>query len=276
MKKLLIFLCALLALGLAFFGFDEMLKDAKSEGYELGYADGYEKRSSEASDNGYEKAYNEGYLDGYNFGFDYGYDVAAGAVETDGGLTIDLNGNEYDNAIIRGLLKKNVDNEIIKAAKAEHILDDLFEDTSTTHTHQSKPEEYTPETKPYLIRVTKPESGEILSGREYYDSEITVTADTDTDYVVSLKDTQGTEYVCFYVRAGDTVTVGVPGKTLYAYFASGTDWYGFSPGKMFGDSTSYSKDDEPLNFDGYTWEYTLYPVTNGNFTESPSSVDEFF
>lgn len=124
--------------------------------------------------------------------------------------------------------------------------------------------------------VSRPLSGAILSGREYDESEITVTADSSYDYAVSLKDMSGREYVCFYVRAGDTVTVGVPANYLYVYFASGTDWYGYGKGLMFGEGTSYSKDDDVLDFVEYTWEYTLYPVSDGNFSESPSNENEFF
>lgn len=124
--------------------------------------------------------------------------------------------------------------------------------------------------------IQKPASGEILRGKEYSTSSITVTADSTHDYVVSLKFVTGAECMAFYVAAGDTVTVGTPGNTLYAYFASGTKWYGYGEGLMFGADTDYSKDDDPLDFSHYSWEYTLYPVTDGNFSETPSSEDEFF
>lgn len=124
--------------------------------------------------------------------------------------------------------------------------------------------------------VSEPLSGTILSGKEYADSEITVTADSGSSYVISLKNVNGTGLLSFYVRAGETVTVGVPAEYLYVYFASGTSWYGYGPGLMFGEETIYSKDDEVLDFTEYTWEYTLYPVQDGNFTETPSDVTDFF
>ncbi len=124
--------------------------------------------------------------------------------------------------------------------------------------------------------VTKPASGTILSGMEYSGSEITVTADSTYDYVVSLKDASDKTYLSFFVKAGDTVTVGVPSKRLYVYFASGKQWYGYGKGLMFGKYTSYTKDDDILDFTEYSWEYTLYPVTNGNFSETPSNENEFF
>ena len=127
-----------------------------------------------------------------------------------------------------------------------------------------------------LKEMPKPASGTILSGKEYNGSEITVKASTDCDYVVSLKNVIGKEYVSFYVRAGDTVTVGVPEEYLYVYFASGTEWYGYGKGFMFGINTVYSKDDECHDFAEYTWDYKLYPVSNGNFSETPSNEDEFF
>lgn len=125
--------------------------------------------------------------------------------------------------------------------------------------------------------ISRPTSGTILSGYRCYGSEITVTADSTHDYVVIVKDEHGTTYVSFYVRAGTTVTMGVPCDHLFVLFASGTNWYGFGKGLMFGDDTVYSKDDELVDFTyGQSWTYTLQPVTGGNFSESPSNEDEFF
>ncbi len=145
----------------------------------------------------------------------------------------------------------------------------------------NKPHSVTPviaESESLPKQIAKPASGTILSGREYSGSEITVTADSSSDYVVSLKTVTDVEIelLCFYVRAGDTVTIGVPDRYLYVYFASGKDWYGYGKGLMFGEDTVYSKDDKAQDFMRYAWEYTLFPVTNGNFSETPISEDEFF
>ena len=125
-----------------------------------------------------------------------------------------------------------------------------------------------------LTPVSEPYSGQILSGREVYgESELTITASSSESCVVKLKTSSGTTRMSFYVRAGETVTVGVPCEYLYIYFASGDTWYGTS--YLFGDETSYSMDDEIMNFEEYTWEYTLYPVSNGNFTETPIDASDF-
>ena len=124
--------------------------------------------------------------------------------------------------------------------------------------------------------IQKPASGTILTGGEYYGSEITVHADSSYDYVVLLKDSNEVVLLAFYVQAGDSVTVSVPDERLYVYFASGKYWYGYGKGLMFGEDTDYSKDDHIKNFAKYTYEYTLYPVTDGNFSETPSNEDEFF
>lgn len=119
-----------------------------------------------------------------------------------------------------------------------------------------------------------PRSGDILSGSEYFDeSELTITADSTSSCVVKLKTSDGVERLSFYVRAGDTVTVGVPAEFLYVYFASGDTWYGKN--LLFGDETYYSMDDDVLDFTQYTWEYTLYPVNSGNFSETPINPDDF-
>ena len=124
-----------------------------------------------------------------------------------------------------------------------------------------------------LEPVAEPRSGTILSGIEYYGSEITVTASGGESYVVKLKTASGITRLSFYVRAGDTVTIGVPDEYLYVYFASGDTWYGNT--HLFGKHTSYSMDDELCDFTEYTWEYTLYPVSNGNFSQTPIDADEF-
>lgn len=125
-----------------------------------------------------------------------------------------------------------------------------------------------------LTPVTEPRSGQILTGTEEHNaSEIKISASGGSSCVVKLKTSSGVERMSFYVRAGDTVTVGVPCEYLYVYFASGDTWYGTS--HLFGEDTYYSMDDTICNFYDYTWEYTLYPVSSGNFEQTPIDEDEF-
>lgn len=144
-------------------------------------------------------------------------------------------------------------------------------DTSSTHSAtNTTPSLTTPTPSP----VSEPQSGAILSGSEVYNgSEITITASGGESCVVKLKTSSGITRLSFYVRAGETVTIGVPAENLYIYFASGKTWYGIN--NLFGEYTSYSMDDEILDFTEYTWEYTLYPVNNGNFSETPIDASEF-
>lgn len=125
-----------------------------------------------------------------------------------------------------------------------------------------------------LTPVSEPRSGAILSGKEVYDgSEITIHASSGDSCVVKLKTRSGTERISFYVRAGDTVTVGVPAEYLYVYFASGDTWYGKTD--LFGEKTYYQKVDDVRDFTEYTWEFTLYPVNNGNLSLTPVDEDDF-
>ena len=125
-----------------------------------------------------------------------------------------------------------------------------------------------------LPPVVKPYSGEILLGTEVVDeSAITISAPHNDDCVVSLKTRSGTTRISFFVRAGDTVTVGVPCEYLCCYFAYGDTWYGYD--HLFGEDTYYAKDDKYQNYIDYTWEYTLYPVNDGNFSQTPIDEDEF-
>ena len=125
-----------------------------------------------------------------------------------------------------------------------------------------------------LTPVTEPRSGTILSGMEVDDgSEITITASGGQSCVVKLKTSSGVTRLSFYVRAGETITVRVPCEYLYVYFASGSTWYGNN--HLFGENTSYSMDDKICNFVDYTWEYTLRPVSSGNFEQTPIDAEDF-
>lgn len=130
--------------------------------------------------------------------------------------------------------------------------------------------------QPETPSLPKPQSGTVLSGSSWGASSITIHTNSREDCVVSLKTASGTTILAFYVRAGDTITVSVPEGNYYVYFATGTKWYGYGQGLMFGSNTDYSKDDTPCNFTAYTWEYTLYETTSGNFTETPTDEDDFF
>jgi len=130
--------------------------------------------------------------------------------------------------------------------------------------------------KPALEPRARPVTGQVLAGSTGEGSEITIIASASEDYVVTLKTTSDSLVCAFYVRAGDIVTVPVPEGNFYVYFASGDEWYGYGKGLMFGENTTYSKDDEIVDFSQYTIQYTLYPVTNGNFSETPISENEFF
>lgn len=127
--------------------------------------------------------------------------------------------------------------------------------------------------KASLTPVSEPTSGTILSGCRVVDgSELTIST-SNHPCVVKLKDYAGVTKLSFYVRKNTKITMTVPYEYMYVYFASGETWYGYN--HLFGEGTSYSKDDDLLDFNNYTFEYTLYPVTNGNFTETKISENEF-
>lgn len=126
-----------------------------------------------------------------------------------------------------------------------------------------------------LMPYASPVSGTISIGQPYdgpEDSEITVHA-SYRDCVVKLKTAEGKAVLSFFVRAGETATVGVPPKVLYAYFAEGDQWYGWS--NYFGADTSYSMDPDPIDFSNYTIEYTLQMVSNGNLSLDHISASDF-
>ncbi len=125
-----------------------------------------------------------------------------------------------------------------------------------------------------MVPKALPETGEIITGRNLGGrSTITIKSSAEESYYIKLKDTSGQDVMSFFVRAGESTTVYVPERKLQVFFACGQDWYG--PTYLFGDETAYSKDDDFVDFSQYTITYTLYPVTNGNFTETEISPDEF-
>lgn len=125
--------------------------------------------------------------------------------------------------------------------------------------------------------VPLPRSGTVLAGGNYYSrSSITVHASNNESCVVSLRNIYGQEVLCFFVRAGESITVGTPAEKLYVYFASGEKWYGYGESLMFGKNTDYFKDNGAVDFSRYTWEYKLYKTSGGNFNETPCSKSEFF
>lgn len=208
-----------------------------------------------ARQEGYDAGYDDGKMEAYTMGYDFGYSNGY----KDGSDSWHENSPKYQGSTTSEWQNTQ---EQDSSSSYEEIRDKYLPGT--------------PDSVPPLSPVPEPVSGTILSGWEYGDSSITVTADSSSSYVVSLKTSSGVERVTFYIRAGETVTIGVPAEYLYVYFASGTTWYGYGDGLMFGDYTAYSKDDDLLDFTQYTWEYTLYPVYDGNFSETPSDAQEFF
>lgn len=119
-----------------------------------------------------------------------------------------------------------------------------------------------------------PASGKVFIGEgSRCDSTLTIRSSTTKSCYIKLKDVQKNDVYSFFVPAGATVIAPVPGGNYYVYFAYGTDWYG--PEYIFGPETTYAMDDELCDFNRYSWEYTLYPSTGGNFSETPISGNEF-
>ena len=159
---------------------------------------------------------------------------------------------------------------IIVIAVINHQQSSSAPSTST----QRAPSAATSETQPSQKALPLPQSGHIFVGANAErDSQLTIHSSTSESYYIKLKDTNNVTYFAFFVRPNSTVTVSVPEGQFYVYFASGTEWYGTKD--LFGPNTVYSKDSTLLNFSYYTYEYTLYPVSDGNFKETIISADDF-
>lgn len=125
-----------------------------------------------------------------------------------------------------------------------------------------------------MVPKSLPSNGEVFIGNNLNRvSTLTINSSSSQSYYIKLKNTSGETVFSFFVRAGRTAVVDVPEGDYQVFFSCGKNWYGTE--YLFGDETAYSKDKSVLDFSKYTWEYTLYPVTNGNFTETVISADEF-
>lgn len=118
-----------------------------------------------------------------------------------------------------------------------------------------------------------PKSGQVYIGEGLSRwSELTIKASNQSVYV-KLKDSTGKDVFAFFARANEITKVSVPAGKYYVYFACGSKWYG--PSLYFGEETSFSKDDQIVDFNNYTMTYTMYTVFDGNFTATPVLEDEF-
>jgi len=93
-----------------------------------------------------------------------------------------------------------------------------------------------------------------------------------------IRTSDGVEVMSIFIRAGQTVELGVPVGSYKAKIASGQTWYGDAI--RFGPNTSYAALDTVLEFSiqgsqllGH--ELTLTRIKDGNLKEVPLSADEF-
>lgn len=151
--------------------------------------------------------------------------------------------------------------------------DDSYDDSYDYSAVDDYYDEDWEEPEPALEAEEFPADGAVLEGSAGSTSKISITASSSESCYVRLKNDAGETVLGFFVNAGSTVTVGVPGQSLTVYFAMGNTWYGLE--HLFGDGTSYSKDDNPVDFSQYTIEYDLSPVVDGNFQQTTVDEDEF-
>lgn len=130
------------------------------------------------------------------------------------------------------------------------------------------------ETQSSLKALPLPLNGQIFTGSgAQRESQLTIHSSASDAYYIKLKDVNNITRFAFFVRPNSTVIMDVPEGNFYIYFASGSTWYGKDD--LFGPDTVYSKDSTLHDFTEYTYEYTLYPVVNGNFKETIISAEDF-
>lgn len=120
-----------------------------------------------------------------------------------------------------------------------------------------------------------PVSGTVYTNRSPLSrtGKLTIKCSSGSSCFIKLKTASGSDDFSFFVRSGDTVTMDVPAGKFYVYFAHGNNWYG--PSDLFGEDTYYAMDSQLQDFSVYELTYTLYPVQNGNFSETKIDKDQF-
>lgn len=93
-----------------------------------------------------------------------------------------------------------------------------------------------------------------------------------------IRTSDGVEVMSIFIRAGQTVELGVPVGSYKAKIASGQTWYGNSI--RFGPNTSYATLDTILHFtvEGSQLlgnELTLTQIKNGNLKQVPLDANDF-
>jgi hypothetical protein len=105
-----------------------------------------------------------------------------------------------------------------------------------------------------------------------------VNAPDSNALVKLIRTTDGIEVMSIFVRAGETIEVGVPVGSYRAKIASGQTWYGDAI--RFGPKTNYAVLDSPLNFsiEGIHLQghaVTLTQVRNGNLRQIQINAKDF-
>lgn len=124
-----------------------------------------------------------------------------------------------------------------------------------------------------LIAEPMPQNGEILSGYNYGDAGIEVTA-SNANVFVKVKSASSDTVISFFIQKNSTARVYVNSGTYAIQFASGDGtWYGQSG--CFGSKTSYGQDTSVSLGYGDIVSYTLKLSSNGNFSMKSLDPDEF-
>lgn len=111
-------------------------------------------------------------------------------------------------------------------------------------------------------------------------SEIIVTAPTNEDALVMVKNSNGKVLRHAYIRTGRSYTFHIPAGYYQVYFICGEDWCPEKEApngqKGFFLSSSTSKDDVQYIDDYQSLSYTLQSMVNGNFMPQNASSQEAF
>ena len=118
-----------------------------------------------------------------------------------------------------------------------------------------------------------PANGHIFAGSESGTAGIEVTAPSSQSCWCKVLTTSGKTQISFFIRAGKTVHLDIPAGTYNIHFACGSKWYGTT--NRFGDGTSYGQDKSVTIDSGYYMTYTLQASSNGNWSMSGLSANDF-
>lgn len=189
--------------------------------------------------------------------------------------------SDAENAYVESCLQISKQYENAKQYEAaEKVLDEGLRYERTANDERLKSAQ---EKLEAVIEKLRPQNAAVLGGNCKGGYCRIVVQSGSEDALIKLENIDNaSQYLLFYVRAGETATLNVRDGSYTLKYATGFTWYGLE--EYFGERTKYSEAQTVVvfkttyegNYVHYTeQQITLYAVAFGNLSTSVISADDF-